>query len=173
MREPMEGRQGGGNDRWPNLAAIPGAMPCGPGLRRRRAIGRFRFRAGPSARARLSVRLFVSVAAAVRAGVECWRSLRRPGRRIRNRASGAGAMPVGHGRVDEHIDACLPLLGNPLLRAHPQGRVYVRDPGARRRISRGAGPRARGADALTGGEGALVPHTQASVGSLTARSSRG
>jgi hypothetical protein len=38
MREPMERRQGGGNDRRPELATVSGAMPYAPRLRRR-ALG--------------------------------------------------------------------------------------------------------------------------------------
>ena len=40
MREPMERRQGGGNDRRPELATVSGAMPNPPRLRRR-ALGGF------------------------------------------------------------------------------------------------------------------------------------
>ena len=57
MREPMERRQGGGNDRRPELASVSCAMPYAPRLRRR-ALG-----PGPSAR--LPVRLPVSLVAAV------------------------------------------------------------------------------------------------------------
>ena len=59
MREPMERRQGGGNDRRPELAAVSCAMPYAPRLRRRRSG------VGPGPSARLSVRLPVSLVAAV------------------------------------------------------------------------------------------------------------
>jgi hypothetical protein len=66
MREPMERRQGGGNDRRPELATISSAMPNPPRLRRR-ALGRFCARAGSGAgpNARLSVRFSVPMVAAV------------------------------------------------------------------------------------------------------------
>ena len=89
MREPMERGQGGGNDRWPNLAAVSGAMPCEP-LSRGLALGRFRSGAGPGPSpcpsARLSVGLAVSMVAAVgpRAGVERRRSFSLASGRVRD-----------------------------------------------------------------------------------------
>ena len=47
-------------------------------------------------------------------------------RRIHDRAPGARPLPIGHRRMGQHADGHLPLLGNPLLWAHPQGRLYVR-----------------------------------------------
>ena len=69
MREPMERRQGGGNDRRPELATVSSAMPNPPKLSRR-ALGRFcaRSGAGASLRARLTVRFSVPVVAAVGSG---------------------------------------------------------------------------------------------------------
>src|ERR1700733_7590382 len=68
MREPMERRQGGGNDRRPELATISSAMPNPPRLRRR-ALGKFSARAGSGSgagpNARLSVRFSVPMVAAV------------------------------------------------------------------------------------------------------------
>jgi hypothetical protein len=68
MREPMERRQGGGNDRRPELATISSAMPNPPRLRRR-ALGRFcghaRAGSGAGPNARLSVRFSVPMVAAV------------------------------------------------------------------------------------------------------------
>jgi hypothetical protein len=64
MREPMERRQGGGNDRGPELAAVSGAMPNPPRLRRR-ALRRFCARAGAGPSPSLTVGLsFPLVAAA-------------------------------------------------------------------------------------------------------------
>jgi hypothetical protein len=81
MRKPMERGQGGGNHRRPDLAAVFVPMPCEP-LSRHVALGRFRSGAGacPSARARSSAGLSVSLVAAVvgsrfGAGVECRRAL--------------------------------------------------------------------------------------------------
>jgi hypothetical protein len=68
MREPMERRQGGGNDRRPELATVSSAMPNPPRLRRR-ALGRFcghaRAGSGAGPNARLSVRFSVPMVAAV------------------------------------------------------------------------------------------------------------
>ena len=64
MREPMERRQGGGNDRRPELATISIAMPNPPRLRRR-ALRRFCTRADSGPRVRLSVRFSVPMVAAV------------------------------------------------------------------------------------------------------------
>src|ERR1700722_17453068 len=68
MREPMERRQGGGNDRRPELATVSSAMPNPPRLRRR-ALGRFcghaRAGCGAGPNARLSVRFSVPMVAAV------------------------------------------------------------------------------------------------------------
>ena len=58
--------------------------------------------------------------------------------RVHDRASGACDLPVRPGRVGQHADGRLPLFGNPLLRAHTQGRLYVRSQCAGERISRGA-----------------------------------
>ena len=118
MREPMERRQGGGNDRRPELAAISCAMPYAPRLRRRTL--------GPGPSARLSVRLPVSLVAAVGSSFYIGRHRYSASRRIHHRTRCAGAVPVGHRRLGQHADAHLSLLGNPLLRAHPQRRVYVR-----------------------------------------------
>src|SRR6202042_3266700 len=60
MREPMERRQGGGNDRGPELAAVSGPMPTPPGLRRR-ALRRFCPRAGAGAGAGPSPSLTVGL----------------------------------------------------------------------------------------------------------------
>ena len=115
----------------PDLAAVSIAMPHTPRLRRF-VLGRFRSCAGPcpSARSCLPVRLPVPVVATVgslfRAGIECWRALDPAGRPIHDGARGARSLPVGHRRVGQHADAHLSLFGNPLLRAHPQGRIYVR-----------------------------------------------
>src|ERR1700729_364094 len=68
MREPMERRQGGGNDRRPELAKVSSAMPKPPKLRPR-ALGRFcahaRAGSGAGPNARLSVRFSVPMVAAV------------------------------------------------------------------------------------------------------------
>ena len=62
----------------------------------------------------------------VDAGVKCWRAFGPASWPIHNRTRGARPLPVGHRRVGQHADAHLSLFGNPLLRAHPQGRIYVR-----------------------------------------------
>ena len=95
-------------------------------------------RAGPCPSARLSVGLAVSMVAAVgpRAGVER-RSFRPASGRVHDRASGASDLPIRPGRVGQHADGRLPLFRNPLLRAHAQGRLYVRSQCAGERISRG------------------------------------
>ncbi len=122
MREPMERREGGGNDKRPDLAAVSRAMPCEP-LDRRVAFGRFRSGSGAGPRARLSVRLPVPMAEVVgalfRAGVECRLALGPAGGPIHDGARCAGALPGGHCRVGQHVDGRLPLFGDPLLRAHP------------------------------------------------------
>lgn len=144
MREPMERRQGGGNDRRPKLAAVSGAMPCKP-LSRGRALGRFRSGSGsgasPCANARLSVGLALSMVASVgvrlRSGVERRRAVGPASGRVHDRASGACELPVRQRRVGQHADWHLPLFRNPLLRAHAQRRLYVRSQCAGERISRG------------------------------------
>jgi hypothetical protein len=130
VRKPMERREGGGNDRRPDLAAVSGAMPHAPKLRR--AVGRFRAGAGPcpSVRACLPVRLPVPVVATIGsrfdAGVERWRASGPGGRPIYDRARGPRALSIGHCRLGQHAEPHLSLFGNPLLRADPQGRLYVR-----------------------------------------------
>ena len=81
---------------------------------------------GASASARLSVRLSVPMVAAVGPRFRTGRARGPASRRIHHRTRGACAVPVGHRRVGQHAVSHLPLLGNPLLREHPQGRVYVR-----------------------------------------------
>jgi hypothetical protein len=126
---PMERRQGGRNDRRPDLAAVPRAVPRAPGLRRR-PVGRFRFgpRASPcsGARASLPVRLSVPMVAAVGSGFRSRRARNSASWRIYDRARSAREVPVGHRCVGQHADAHLSLFGNALLRANPTGRVYVR-----------------------------------------------
>jgi hypothetical protein len=127
LRGPMERRQGGGNGRRPDLVAVSRAVPHAPRLRLR-LVGRFCF--GPSpcsrARARASVRLSVSMVAAVGSSFRARRARDSARWRIHDRTHSARAMPVGHHRVGQHADAHLPLFGNALLRANPTGRVYVR-----------------------------------------------
>jgi hypothetical protein len=131
LREPMERRQGRRNDRRSKLAAVFIAVPIAPRLRRF-VFGRFRSRLCPSARScfylpvRLPVSLVATVGALYRTRTECRRARRPAGGPIHNGARGARPLPVGHRRVGQHADAHLPLLGNPVLRAHPQGRIYVR-----------------------------------------------
>jgi hypothetical protein len=127
MREPMERRQGGGNDRRPELAAISRAMPYAPRLRRR-ALGGVGagFRSGAGPRARLSVRLSVPMVAAVGSRFYSGRDRYSASRRIHHRTRCACAVSVGHCRLGQHADAHLSLHGNPVFRAHPQRRVYVR-----------------------------------------------
>lgn len=60
----MEASSDHGNDRRPELATVPGAMPYAPRLRRR-ALRGFCAGAGPSTSARLSVGLSVPMVAAV------------------------------------------------------------------------------------------------------------
>ena len=128
LREPMERRQGRWNDRRPDVATVSVAMPHAPRLHRF-VLGRFRS-APPGPGARLSVRLSVPVVATIgaldRAHTERRHALDPAGGPIHDRARGACSLPVGHRRVGQHADAHLPLFGNPLLRAHPQGRIYVR-----------------------------------------------
>jgi hypothetical protein len=125
MREPMERRQGGGNDRRPELATVSGAMPYAPRLRRRALGGGCAGSCGgPSAR--LSVRLPFPVVATVSSSFRTGRARDSASRRIHDRARGACTVPVGHHRVGQHANAHLPLFGNALLRANPKGRVYVR-----------------------------------------------
>jgi hypothetical protein len=144
MREPMERRQGGGNDRRPELATVSGAMPYAPRLRRRAlgggCAGSY---ASPRPSARLSVRLSVPVVAAVGSSFHSGRARNSASRRIHDRARGACTVPVGHHRMGQHANAHLPLFGNALLRANPKGRVYVRGRRSRRRISRHAEPSTR------------------------------
>ncbi len=107
-----------------------------------RTLGRVcsRSRSRPGPRARLSVGLSVPMVAAVGSGFHARRARDSASRRIHHRACGAGSMSVGHCRVGQLAVSHLPLLGNPLLREHPKGRVYVRSRRARRRISRGEEP---------------------------------
>ena len=68
-----------------------------------------------------------SLAAALdRARIERQHALDPASGPIHNGARGACSLPVGHRGLGEHPDANLPLYGNPLLRPHPQGRIYVR-----------------------------------------------
>ena len=132
MREPMERRQGRRNDRRPDVAAVSVAMPRAPNLHRF-VLGKFCSRAGPCpSRSCLAVRISIPLVATVgalflfRSRIE-WRRARRPaGGPIHNGARGARPLPVGHRRVGQHADAHLPLLGNPVLWAYAQGRIYVR-----------------------------------------------
>ena len=125
MREPMERRQGGGNDWRPELATVSGAMPYAPRLRRR-ALGGGCAGAGPSPSARLSVGLSVPMVAAVGSIFLIGRDRCSASRRIHDRTRGACAVSVGHNRMGQYADAHLSLLGNPVFRAHPQRCVYVR-----------------------------------------------
>ena len=106
------------------LAAVSVAMPHAPKLGRR-ALGRFRSRAGPSPSARscrpvrLPVPMVATVGARFRNRIECRRALNPAGRRIHNRTRGARPVPVGHRRVGQHADAHLSLFGNPLLSGIP------------------------------------------------------
>jgi hypothetical protein len=138
LRQPMERRQGGGNDRRPDLAAVSGAMPRNPEVSGRRSLGWVRSRAGAGACAcaRLPIRLSLPMGAAV--GPRFRSGGGDAGGRIHDRASGARPLPIGHCRVGQHVDARLPLRGYPLLRAHPQGGLHVRSRRTRRRKSRGA-----------------------------------
>ncbi len=79
---------------------------------------------GPSAR--LSVRLSVPMVAAVGSGFRTGRDRYSASRRIHHRTRGACAVPIGHRRLGQHAVSHLSLLGNPVFRAHPQRRVYVR-----------------------------------------------
>ena len=128
MREPMERGQGGRNDRQPDLAAVSGAMPCEPTPCGRAVVGDIRSGAGagacPNARACLSVRLAVPMVATVGSRIRL--ALGPAARRIHDRAPGARPVPVRHRRMGQYADAHLPLLGNPLLWAYAQGRLYVR-----------------------------------------------
>jgi hypothetical protein len=145
VREPMERRQGRRNDRRPDMAALSVAMPRAPNLHRF-VVGRFRFRAGlcSSVRScppvRLPVPVVATVGASFRARIECRRALGPAGGPVHNGARGARALPVGHRRVGQHADAHLPLLGNPVLWAYTEGRIYVRGRGAFGRLSCGAEP---------------------------------
>jgi hypothetical protein len=96
MREPMERRQSGGNDRRPKLATVSGAMPHAPRLRRR-TLGRVCSGSGggrPSSCARLSVRLSVPLVAAVGSGFRAGRAHSSASRRIHDRARGPSALPI-------------------------------------------------------------------------------
>jgi hypothetical protein len=62
MREPMERRQGGGNDQRPELATVSGAMPRAPRLGRRALRG---VRSGSGSSSRLAVGFSVPMVAAV------------------------------------------------------------------------------------------------------------
>jgi hypothetical protein len=145
VRWPMERRQGRRNDRRPDVAAVSVAMPRAPDLHRF-VLGRFRSRAGPrpSARSCLPVRIsfpmVATVGALLRARIECRRALHPAGGPIHNGARGARALPVGHRRVGQHADAHLPLLGNSVLWAYTEGRIYVRGRRAFGRLSCGAEP---------------------------------
>ena len=94
--------------------------------------GRFRSGSGacPSARSchpvRLPVPMVATIGSRFDAGAERWRAFGPAGWPVYDRAGGPRPMSVGHRRLGQHADAHLPLLGNPLLRANPQGRVYVR-----------------------------------------------
>lgn len=127
LRKPMERRQGRWNDRRPDVATVSVAMPRAPNLHRF-VVGRIRFRAGPGARfsVRISVPVVATIGALDRAHTERRHALDPAGGPIHNGARGACSLPVGHRRVGQHADAHLPLFGNPLLRPHPQGRLYVR-----------------------------------------------
>ena len=83
---------------------------------------------GPGARfsVRISVPVVATIGALDRAHTERRHALDPAGGPIHNGARGACSLPVGHRRVGQHADAHLPLFGNPLLRPHPQGRIYVR-----------------------------------------------
>jgi hypothetical protein len=145
VREPMERRQGRWNDRQPDVAAVSVAMPRAPTLHRF-VLGRFRSRAGPcpSPRSCLPVRISVPVVATdgalFRTRIECRRALHPAGGPIHNGTRGARALPVGHRRVGQHADAHLPLLGNSVLWAYTEGRIYVRGRRAFGRLSCGAEP---------------------------------
>ena len=124
VRGPMERRQGGGNDRRPELAAVSRAVPHAPRLR---SVGRFCV--GPSScpGARASpVRLSVPMVAAVGSCFRAGRDRDPASRRIHHRARSSCTVPVGHRRMGQHSDAHLSLLGNQVFRAHPQRCVYVR-----------------------------------------------
>jgi hypothetical protein len=116
---------------WP-----PVAMPFAPKLGRV-ALWRVCVRAG--ARACPSVRLVVPVVAAVQsrfhAGVERRLARGPPRRSIHDRACGARALSVGHGRLGQHADGRLPLRGHALLWVHPPRRLYVRSRRARGRVA--------------------------------------
>jgi hypothetical protein len=140
LREPMERRQGRWNDRRPDVATVSVTLP--PPNLHRFVLGRLRPRSGPSPVAGSSVRISVPVVATVgalfRTRIECRRTLHPAGEPIHNGARGARALPVGHRRVGQHADAHLPLLGNSVLWAHNEGRVYVRGRRAFGRLSCGA-----------------------------------
>jgi hypothetical protein len=127
MREPMERRQGRGNDRRPELATVSSAMSNSAGLRRG-ALGRFcaGSSARPSPSARLSVRFSVLLVAADGSSFHTRCARDAAGRRIHHRTRGACALPVGHRCVGQHAVSHLPLLGNPVFWAHAQRGVYVR-----------------------------------------------
>jgi hypothetical protein len=92
--EPMERRQGGGNDRRPELAAVSGTMPYAPRLRRRALGGDCAGGAGPSSSARLSVGLSVPMVAAVGSIFLIGRDRCSASGRIHDRTRGACAMSV-------------------------------------------------------------------------------
>jgi hypothetical protein len=98
LRGPMERRQGRGNDRRSDLAAVSRAVYA-PRLRRR-PVGRFRFgpRASPCSRARagLLIRRSVPVVAAVGSGFRARRARDSASWRIYDRARGAREVPVRH-----------------------------------------------------------------------------
>jgi hypothetical protein len=124
MRGPMERRQGGGNDRRPDVAAVSSAVPHAPGLR---SVGRFCVGPSSGSGARAGpVRLSVPMVAAVGSSFRARRDRGSASWRIYDRARGACAMSLGHYRMGQHADAHLPLFGNALLRTHPQRCLYVR-----------------------------------------------
>ena len=114
-----------GGQTWPQFLA-----QCRANQRscRRAVVGDIRSRAGagacPNARACLSVRLAVPMVATVGSRIRL--ALGAAARRIHDRAPGARPLPIGHCRMGQHADGHLPLSGDPLLWAHPQGRLYVR-----------------------------------------------
>ena len=136
MREPMERRQGGGRPaaraghsflRNAVRAKAPPAASGGFAPAQAPAPApRPETLAGASSCARLSVRLSVPMVAAVISGFRTKRTRSAASRRIHHRTRGASAVPVRHNRVGQYAISHLSLLRNPLLREHPQGRVYVR-----------------------------------------------
>ena len=145
VRESMEGDRGGGNDWWPDMAAVSGAMQNAPDQHGGSALRVICSRAcpGPCACPGHAVRLPVPVVAAAlgsgfRAGAERRRVRGPAGWRIHDRIGGARPLPVRHGRVGQHAVARLPLPGDPLLWAYQAGRLHVRGRRASGWKSRGA-----------------------------------